>query len=213
MSRKTLLIIIAAVVGVGGFFGYQYWREKARRFAGGHRIGQWTPRSQARRHRAEGIFARQGDPLPGGRSRQAGRYLRRHGHEYASGSARGSQAERRSPLKRKRRSQRATIIRSKAQIELAKVEVARSKNLVAQRAGSQRELDVRNTALKTTTRGAPGRRSQAAYHSAGGQCREGEGRDDPDAHRRRHAAISRARPRPLQARRNRRGSGRPAARR
>jgi HlyD family secretion protein len=39
--------------------------------------------------------------------------------------------------------ERATIIKSKAQIALAKVEVARSKSLVAQRAGSQRELDVR----------------------------------------------------------------------
>jgi HlyD family secretion protein len=48
---------------------------------------------------------------------------------------------------------KATIARSKAQIELAKIEVDRSQRLVAQRAGSQRELDVRRMALQTTTAG------------------------------------------------------------
>ena len=48
---------------------------------------------------------------------------------------------------------KAAILRSKAQIELAKIEVKRSTALVAERAGSQRELDVRRTALQTTTAG------------------------------------------------------------
>jgi HlyD family secretion protein len=48
---------------------------------------------------------------------------------------------------------RATIVRSKAQIERAKIEVDRRRRLVAQKAGSQRELDVRRMALKTTTAG------------------------------------------------------------
>ena len=47
----------------------------------------------------------------------------------------------------------ASINRSKAQIELAKIEVKRSTALVAERAGSQRELDMRRTALKTTSAG------------------------------------------------------------
>ena len=46
---------------------------------------------------------------------------------------------------------KATIARSKALIELAKIEVDRSKNLVGRRAGSQRELDLRRTALQTAS--------------------------------------------------------------
>jgi len=48
---------------------------------------------------------------------------------------------------------KASINRSKAQIELAKIEVKRSTALVAERAGSQRELDIRRTALQTTSAG------------------------------------------------------------
>ena len=79
--------------------------------------------------------------------------------------------------------ERATIIRAKAQIKLAKVEVARSKNLVAQRAGSQRELDVRNTALETTTAMLQEEEAEAANDPARSRRRKGKGRDRPDAHR------------------------------
>jgi HlyD family secretion protein len=46
---------------------------------------------------------------------------------------------------------KASIARRKAEIELAKIEVGRSERLVKQRAGSQRELDVRRMTLQTTT--------------------------------------------------------------
>jgi HlyD family secretion protein len=45
---------------------------------------------------------------------------------------------------------RAAIMRRKSEVNLAGVEVARSKKLVSDNAGSQRELDVRNTQLETT---------------------------------------------------------------
>jgi HlyD family secretion protein len=45
----------------------------------------------------------------------------------------------------------AAIARTQSQIELAKIEVERSRKLVEERAGSQREYDVRKTALQTTT--------------------------------------------------------------
>jgi HlyD family secretion protein len=45
---------------------------------------------------------------------------------------------------------KASIIRQKSEIKLAEVEVNRSQNLLQDRAGSQRELDVRNTRLETT---------------------------------------------------------------
>lgn len=48
---------------------------------------------------------------------------------------------------------RAAIARQESQIALARTEVTRAENLVAERAGSQRELDVRNTALRTARAG------------------------------------------------------------
>jgi HlyD family secretion protein len=45
----------------------------------------------------------------------------------------------------------ATIVRRKSEIDLAKIEIERSRKLVEERAGSQRELDVRKTTLETTT--------------------------------------------------------------
>jgi HlyD family secretion protein len=44
----------------------------------------------------------------------------------------------------------ASIVKQKSEIQLAAIEVERSKNLVAEGAGSQRESDVRNTKLSTT---------------------------------------------------------------
>ena len=47
----------------------------------------------------------------------------------------------------------AAIVRQKSEIELAKIEAERSRKLVEERAGSQREYDVRKTNLETTTAG------------------------------------------------------------
>lgn len=48
---------------------------------------------------------------------------------------------------------RAAIVKQKGEIELARIEKVRSGRLVAERAGSQRELDVRTMAVKTTSAG------------------------------------------------------------
>ena len=86
---------------------------------------------------------------------------------------------------------KASIVKQKSEIELAEIEVERSRKLVAQGAGSQRELDVRTTKLETT---------QASLAEARRSCRpptqevevaRGERGDDPDAHRRRDAASRR----------------------
>jgi HlyD family secretion protein len=45
----------------------------------------------------------------------------------------------------------AAIVKVESEIELAKIEVERARALVAERAGSQRELDMRRTKLQTTT--------------------------------------------------------------
>jgi HlyD family secretion protein len=46
---------------------------------------------------------------------------------------------------------KSTIAKQRSQIELAKIEKIRAGKLVAERAGSQRDLDVRNMAVKATT--------------------------------------------------------------
>jgi HlyD family secretion protein len=48
---------------------------------------------------------------------------------------------------------KANIVKQKSEIDLAEVEAARSKRLVEQGAGSQRELDVRSTKVETTKAG------------------------------------------------------------
>jgi HlyD family secretion protein len=48
---------------------------------------------------------------------------------------------------------RANIVKQKSEIDLAGVEATRSKRLVEQGAGAQRELDVRNTKVETTRAG------------------------------------------------------------
>jgi HlyD family secretion protein len=47
----------------------------------------------------------------------------------------------------------AAIVKQQGEIELARIEKARSRRLVAERAGSRREYDVRTMTLKTTTAG------------------------------------------------------------
>jgi HlyD family secretion protein len=48
---------------------------------------------------------------------------------------------------------KAGIVKASSEVDLAKIEKARSRRLVAQRAGSQRDYDVRTAALETTSAG------------------------------------------------------------
>lgn len=150
MAGKTTLLIAAAVVGVGAFFGYQYWRDKQNALPAG--IASGNGRLEAKlvdiapkeSLRVKQILFEEGDLVkPGDVVVQMDTSTLQAELEEARLNVVATQ-EKEAVLK-------ATIARSKAQIDLAKVEVNRSKSLVAQRAGSQRELDVRNTTLKTTT--------------------------------------------------------------
>lgn len=150
MSGKTTLLIVAAVIGVGAFFGYQHWRDRQNALPPG--IASGNGRLEAKlvdiapkeSLRVKQIFFEEGDLVkPGDVVVQMDTNTLQAQLEEAKLNVVATQE--------KEAVAKATITRSKAQIELAKVEVNRSKNLVAQRAGSQRELDVRNTALKTTS--------------------------------------------------------------
>jgi HlyD family secretion protein len=150
MSRTITLLIVAAVIGIGGYFGYQYWLGKKTALPPGIASGNGrleaklvdiTPKEPLR---VKEILFQEGDLVhPGDICVIMDTNTLRAQLEEAKLSVLATQE--------KEAVERATIIRAKAQIKLAKVEVARSKNLVSQRAGSQRELDVRNTALETTT--------------------------------------------------------------
>jgi HlyD family secretion protein len=153
MSKKSLrLIIIAAVVGVGGFFGYQYWQQMKAALPKGIASGNGrieaklvdiTPKEALRVKEIrveEGALVRPGEVLVVMDTTTLESQLAEAKLNVAATQEKQAVAK-------------ATIERSKAQIELAKIEVDRSQRLVAQRAGSQRELDMRRTALQTTTAG------------------------------------------------------------
>lgn len=150
MSGKTTLVIVAAVIGAGAYFGYQYWKDRQSALPPG--IASGNGRLEAKlvdispkeALRVKEIRFQEGD-------------LVKRGDICVLMDTNTLEAQLQEAklnvlaTQEKEAVEKATIIKSKAQIELATVEVARSKSLVAQRAGSQRELDVRNTALKTTS--------------------------------------------------------------
>jgi HlyD family secretion protein len=153
MSKKSLrLIIFAAVVGGVGFFGYQYWQNMKSALPKGIASGNGrieaklvdVAAKEALRVKEirvdEGALVRPGEVLV---------VLDTATLEAQLAEAKLAVAT----TQEKLAVALAAITRRKAEIELAKIEVDRSQRLVAQRAGSQRDLDVRRMALKTTTAG------------------------------------------------------------
>ena len=152
MSRKYVMWIVLAAIAAGGFFGYQYWRELQSALPKGIASGNGRIEAklvdiaakEALRVKEilvdEGALVKPGDVLV----------------RMDTATLESQLAEARlnvAATRQKEAIAKAAIARSKAQIELAKIEVKRSTALVAERAGSQRELDVRRTALLTTSAG------------------------------------------------------------
>lgn len=151
MSKKYVrLIIIAAVVGAAGFFGYQYWQQMQSNLPKGIASGNGrieaklvdVTAKEALRVKVigveEGALVRPGEVLV---------VLDTATLESQLAEAKLNVAA----TQEKEAVAKATIARRKAEIELAKIEVDRSERLVKQRAASQRELDVRRMTMKTTT--------------------------------------------------------------
>ena len=152
MSKKYLMWIVVAAIAAGGFFGYQYWRDMQTALPKGIASGNGRIEAklvdiaakEALRVKEilvdEGALVKPGDVLV----------------RMDTATLEAQLAEARlnvAATRQKAAITKASIARSKAQIELAKIEVKRSTALVAERAGSQRELDVRRTVLKTTSAG------------------------------------------------------------
>jgi HlyD family secretion protein len=150
LSKKFRLIILLIAVAAVALFGYQWWM--ARQSAGPKGIAYGNGRIEAKLAdvsakealRVKEVLVEEGDVV------RPGDVLVRLDAvtldaELAESNARVASANERLSVAQ------ATITKVKSQIELAKIEADRSRKLVEENAGSQREYDVRRTAVQTTT--------------------------------------------------------------
>ena len=147
-SKKTWIIVLI-VVAVAGVIGYKYWKGKQAELPAG--IASGNGRIEAKLVdvaaqeplRVKEILVAEGDLV------QPGQIVVRMDTvtldaELAEAAAQVAAAQERISVAN------ANILRQRSEIELATIEADRSRNLVAERAGSQRELDVRTMALATS---------------------------------------------------------------
>jgi HlyD family secretion protein len=152
MPKNALFWILAALIGIGGYLGYQHWRASQSALPPG--IASGNGRIEAKLVdispkeplRVKQVLVDEGDLVkPGEVVVRMDTATLRAQLEAARLNVAATQE--------KVAISKATIARRRAEIGLANVEVKRSSALVKERAGSQRELDVRNTMLQTTTAG------------------------------------------------------------
>ena len=152
MSKKYLLWIVVAAVAVGGYFGYQHWRDMQSSLPKG--IASGNGRIEAKlvdiaakeALRVKEILVDEGDLV------KPGQVVVRM--DTVTLDAQLAEAKLNVVVKQQEEAvSKATIAKREAEIDLAKTEVKRSTALVAERAGSQRELDVHRMALRSTTAG------------------------------------------------------------
>src|SRR5262245_7988548 len=150
LSKSTWIVIVVLVVAVGGFFGYRYWKEKQSALpkgiaSGNGRIEAKLVDATAKEPlRVKEVLVDEGDLV------QPGQVLVRLDTvtldaQLAEANSNVAAAQEQIAVSN------ASIVRRKSEINLAKIEVDRSQKLVAENAGSQRELDVRTMAVQTTT--------------------------------------------------------------
>jgi len=152
MPKQYLIWIVAAVVAIGGYFGYQHWRELQSALPKG--IASGNGRIEAKlvdiapkeALRVKEILVDEGDLV---KPRQVVVRM-----DTATLNAQLAEAKLNVVANQEKEAiSKATIVKREAEIDLAKTEVKRSTALVKERAGSQRELDVHRMALKSTTAG------------------------------------------------------------
>jgi HlyD family secretion protein len=150
ISAKVWVVIAVVVLGLAGFFGYKYW--DARRMAVPAGIAWGNGRMEATLAdvsakeplRVLEILVKEGDLV------QPGQVLVRLDtvtldSQLAEANASVSSAEQKLAIAK------SAIAKRQSEIRLAKIEVERSRKLVEERAGSQREYDVRQSTLESTT--------------------------------------------------------------
>jgi HlyD family secretion protein len=153
MSKKTLkLIIILIAVAVVAFLGYKFWKSKQSALPKGFASGngrleaKLVDVSAKDPLRVKEILVDEGDLVKPG---QIVVIL-----DPVTLAAQLAEAEASVLTAQKRLAiANAAITRKKSEVNLAQIEVERSAKLVKQNAGSQRELDVRKTAVETSKAG------------------------------------------------------------
>lgn len=149
ISKKAWIIIAAVVIAGAAFFGYKYW--DARRTAVPPGIAWGNGRIEAKLAdvsakeplRVKEVLVNEGDLV------KPGQVLVRLDtvtleSQLAEAEANVSAARERLAIAK------SAIVRRKSEIKLAQIEVERSRKLVQDRAGSQREYDVRASTLEST---------------------------------------------------------------
>jgi HlyD family secretion protein len=150
-NRKWVILAVVAVA-VAAFVGFRAWKSAQTRLPEGIASGngrleaQLVDTTAKEALRVKEILVNEGDVV------QPGQVLVRLDtvtleSELAEAQAGVAAAQEQLAVAK------AAIARKTAEIQLAQTEAARSQNLVKEKAGSQRELDVRRATVKTTTAG------------------------------------------------------------
>jgi HlyD family secretion protein len=150
MREYLMWIILAVAVAAAAFFGYQYWQ--ARRSAVPPGIASGNGRIEAKLVdicareplRVKDILVDEGDLVRPGQVVVKMDPVTLNA-QLAEAKANVLVAQQSLAVAK------SAIVRRKSEVELAKIEVERSRKLVEERAGSQRDYDVRKTSLETTT--------------------------------------------------------------
>jgi HlyD family secretion protein len=151
-KSRTWIIGLLAVVIVAGFFGYRHWKAKRSALPPG--IASGNGRIEAKEVdvasklplKVKEVLVSEGDLVKPGQVLVQMDTVTLEA-ELAAAKANVATARERLAVAG------AAIARRRSEIELARIEKERSRKLVADHAGSQREYDVRSMALKTTTAG------------------------------------------------------------
>ena len=150
MAKKSTLVVGAlVVVAAGGFLGYRYWQSQQSAVPPGIAYGngrieaKLADTSAKEALRIKEILVNEGDLV------MPGQVLVKLDTVTLDAELAESQASV-VAAQEKIAASEAAIARRNSEIKLAQIEVERARNLVRQRAGSQRELDVRNMQVETT---------------------------------------------------------------
>jgi len=150
MAKKSTMVLAAVVVlGAGAYLGYRYWQSTQSAIPPGIAYGngrveaKLADTSAKEALRIKEILVNEGDLVQPG---QVLVLLDTVTLDAELAEARASVAA----AEEKIAATEAAIVRRNSEIRLAQIEVERARNLVRQRAGSQRELDVRNMQVEST---------------------------------------------------------------
>lgn len=155
LSRTTKIIIAVVVLAAIAYFGWQYWLSRKNAvppgiaWGNGRLEAKLVDASAKEPLRVKEVLVDEGDLVKPGQVLVKLDTVTLQS-EMAEATAAVAAAQQKLAVAQ------AAVTRRKSEIELARIEAERSKNLVAENAGSQREYDVRKMTLETTTAGLAG---------------------------------------------------------